>query len=95
MRIKRSVVVCLATLTLAAPALAMPSEAEERAGASPGAPGAGDPYFPEDGNGGYDVRHYDLDLRYRPASDRLSGTGHDLCDRPPRSCRGSTSTWSV
>ena len=73
MRIKRSAVVCLATLTLAAPALAMPSEAEERAGASPGAPGAGDPYFPKDGNGGYDVRHYDLDLRYRPASDRLSG----------------------
>ena len=73
MRIKRSVVVCLATLTLAAPALGMPFEAEQRAGASPGASGAGDPYFPEDGNGGYDVRHYDLDLRYRPASDRLSG----------------------
>jgi aminopeptidase N len=31
-----------------------------------GAPGAGDPYFPFAGNGGYDVRHYDLDLRYTP-----------------------------
>ena len=39
----------------------------------PGASGAGDPYFPLDGNGGYDVRHYDLDLRYRPSSDQLSG----------------------
>jgi aminopeptidase N len=39
----------------------------------PGAPGIGDPYFPLDGNGGYDVGNYDLDLRYDPASDRLSG----------------------
>jgi Peptidase family M1 domain/Peptidase M1 N-terminal domain len=39
----------------------------------PGAPGAGDPYFPLDGNGGYDVRHYDLDVRYDPATDVLTG----------------------
>jgi aminopeptidase N len=32
----------------------------------PGAPGIGDDYFPGSGNGGYDVTHYDLDLRYRP-----------------------------
>jgi aminopeptidase N len=32
----------------------------------PGAPGAGDPYFPFAGNGGYDVRHYDLDITYTP-----------------------------
>ena len=31
-----------------------------------GAPGAGDPYFPFAGNGGYDVRHYDLDITYTP-----------------------------
>jgi len=31
-----------------------------------GAPGAGDPYFPYSGNGGFDVEHYDLDLRYEP-----------------------------
>jgi aminopeptidase N len=31
-----------------------------------GAPGAGDPYFPYSGNGGFDVKHYDLDLTYRP-----------------------------
>jgi aminopeptidase N len=35
-----------------------------------GASGAGDPYFPFEGNGGYDVRHYDLTLGYD------TGTGH-------------------
>ncbi len=39
----------------------------------PGAPGAGDPYYPLDGNGGYDVQHYDLDLRYDPQTDVLDG----------------------
>lgn len=34
---------------------------------SPGDDGAGDPYFPLTGNGGYDVVHYDLDLDYTPA----------------------------
>ncbi|MDR7275821.1 hypothetical protein J2S41_002599 [Catenuloplanes atrovinosus] len=43
-------------------------------GFTPGAPGLGDPYFPLDGNGGYDVRHYDLDVRYTPATDVLAGT---------------------
>jgi len=40
----------------------------------PGAAGIGDDYFPLDGNGGYDVQHYDLDLSYDPATDVLSGT---------------------
>ena len=40
----------------------------------PGAPGIGDPYFPLAGNGGYDVRHYGLDIRYTPATDMLAGT---------------------
>jgi aminopeptidase N len=42
-------------------------------GASRGAPGQGDPYFPLAGNGGYVARHYDLDLAYDPASRRLDG----------------------
>ncbi|RZU52028.1 peptidase M1-like protein [Krasilnikovia cinnamomea] len=41
---------------------------------SPGAPGAGDPYFPTYGNGGYDVGGYDLALRFDPGTGRLSGT---------------------
>ncbi|HEY3143106.1 MAG TPA: M1 family metallopeptidase [Acidimicrobiales bacterium] len=35
------------------------------------AAGIGDPYYPELGNGGYDVQHYDLDLTWDPGS---SGT---------------------
>jgi hypothetical protein len=39
----------------------------------PGSPSAGDPYFPLDGNGGYDVDHYSLDVKYDPETDVLSG----------------------
>jgi Peptidase family M1 domain/Peptidase M1 N-terminal domain len=40
---------------------------------TPGAAGLGDPYYPLDGNGGYDVQHYDLAVSYDPATDRLTG----------------------
>ncbi|MGP1675452.1 MAG: M1 family peptidase, partial [Candidatus Limnocylindrales bacterium] len=40
---------------------------------TPGSVGLGDPYFPLDGNGGYDVRHYLLDVSYDPATDVLTG----------------------
>lgn len=39
----------------------------------PGAPGVGDPYFPHEGNGGYNVGLYNLHLRYRLHSHELSG----------------------
>jgi aminopeptidase N len=39
-----------------------------------GAVGGGDPFFPDAGNGGYDVRDYGLDLAYEPATKRLDGT---------------------
>lgn len=38
-----------------------------------GAAGIGDPDFPLDGNGGYDVAHYGLNLSYDPGSRRLAG----------------------
>lgn len=41
---------------------------------SPGAPGAGDPYFPDMGNGGYDVSHYDIKLAFSPTSHAISAT---------------------
>lgn len=44
------------------------------ASAVPGAPGAGDPYYPLDGNGGYDVSHYDIRLSYQPGTDNVAGT---------------------
>ncbi|MEF3111613.1 M1 family metallopeptidase [Streptomyces chrestomyceticus] len=51
--------------------LAIPASAASYA---PGAPGAGDSYYPESGNGGYDVSHYDLRLKYQPTTDLLEGT---------------------
>ncbi|MEU5306102.1 M1 family metallopeptidase [Streptomyces noursei] len=39
-----------------------------------GGGGVGDPLFPALGNGGYDVRHYGLDLRYDVAEQHLDGT---------------------
>ncbi len=41
---------------------------------TPGAAGIGDAYFPLDGNGGYDVQNYDLDLAFDPITKRISGT---------------------
>ncbi|GAA1998050.1 M1 family aminopeptidase [Microbacterium pumilum] len=38
-----------------------------------GAPGIGDDYYPLSGNGGYDVKHYGLDIAYAPADDKLTG----------------------
>jgi aminopeptidase N len=40
----------------------------------PGSSGLGDPFFPNAGNGGYDVSHYSLTLSYEPASNQLAGT---------------------
>src|SRR5262245_39114324 len=41
---------------------------------TPGSAGLGDPYFPHAGNGGYDVDHYDLKLRFNPKTDVLKAT---------------------
>jgi aminopeptidase N len=56
----------LAALALLAPAAS--------AGADVGAPGLGDPFFPNAGNGGYDVASYDLDLGYKPKKNKLEGS---------------------
>ena len=68
----------------------------------PGATGIGDGYFPFDGNGGYDVGHYDLSISYDPEDRRSSWCRADRrnCDeepvdlqprpgRTPRACRSS------
>jgi aminopeptidase N len=41
---------------------------------SPGSAGLGDPYFPFAGNGGYDVRHYFLDLDYVRTGNQMDAT---------------------
>src|SRR5512133_745475 len=45
-----------------------------RSRVQPGSSGLGDPFFPNAGNGGYDVSHYSLTLGYEPASNQLAGT---------------------
>ncbi|NHC22728.1 M1 family metallopeptidase [Nocardioides sp. IC4_145] len=62
-----------AALLLGGSAAALPGE-RAATGPRPGAAGIGDPYFPRDGNGGIDVRRYDVDVSYDFARGRLSGT---------------------
>jgi aminopeptidase N len=62
------------TLRAAIAAAAISFAAAVPANAAPGASGAGDPYFPNLGNGGYDVARYELDLRYTPRSGTLRGS---------------------
>ncbi len=59
-----AVVLCLAPLSATQAASSPPT---------PGAAGIGDPYFPQDGNGGYDVGHYAISIGYSPTSRALTG----------------------
>jgi hypothetical protein len=76
-----ALLLCVAALQVPAAAAAetSPESAQEdsfQGGANfrPGAPGLGDPYFPLDGNGGYDVDEYELELSYDPLTHVLGGT---------------------
>jgi aminopeptidase N len=66
-----------ATLLGSLVAAAMGPVSGPAAGASPdpvaGAAGIGDPYYPLDGNGGYDVTHYDVHDSYRHQTHELTG----------------------
>ena len=64
------VAICALLVTSATATAAVPRPIT----ANPGAAGAGDPYFPLDGNGGYDTEHYVLDLSYDPATDMIAGS---------------------
>ncbi|MCF3123933.1 M1 family metallopeptidase [Streptomyces arenae] len=57
-----------ATLALAVPAQAHPFTP------TPGADGVGDPLYPTLGNGGYDVRHYDLSFDFTPVTYDFAAT---------------------
>ena len=68
---------CLLLLTAALSAQFLPAAgagSDPDGGYRPGSPGLGDPYYPLDGNGGYDVEHYLLDLSYDPATNVLAGS---------------------
>jgi aminopeptidase N len=61
----------LATVPVALAALV--AAAGPAAAGTTGSSGAGDPYFPLAGNGGYHVKHYDLTLRYKSGAPELQG----------------------
>ena len=74
-RIRRAVAAGAACTVVAGIVVTSPAaEARTATRFTPGAPGLGDPYFPLEGNGGYDVGHYTLDLTYNPDSHLLAGT---------------------
>ena len=87
---KFAVVVAVSTCLAAWPAAALAGGHTIKQ-FGPGAPGIGDPYFPLDGNGGYDVKHYDLDIAYNPSTDVLKGVATIERGRR-RTSRASTST---
>ncbi|MFB9313820.1 M1 family metallopeptidase [Nocardioides plantarum] len=63
-----------ALAALAPSSAARPSNPMPPARPQVGASGIGDPYWPLDGNGGLDVRHYDIAVRYDFDTGRLTGT---------------------
>ena len=65
----------LVSLTAAAALVVGPlaSASGQGTGFRPGDDDAGDSYVGNLGNGGYDVSHYDLDVKYDPESDMLWG----------------------
>lgn len=64
-----------ATTTTRVPATTTPQPtAEPEPQGVAGAPGAGDPYFPEIGNGGYDVDSYDIVLEWLPDTGAIEAT---------------------
>jgi aminopeptidase N len=69
----RAVALVLGVLALALASAAFTGSARADA-FTPGSRGLGDPFFPDAGNGGYDVSHYSLDLSYEPSTNQLSGT---------------------
>jgi aminopeptidase N len=56
-----------------APAILASLALAPAAHADVGAAGVGDPYFPREGNGGFDALHYDLKLSYDRRTNRLAG----------------------
>ncbi len=71
-RLVPALVAPLLALVLTGSTLGVAPAAAQRAPAS-GSVGIGDPYFPQDGNGGIDVLHYDVRDSYSFGSGRLAG----------------------
>lgn len=66
-------------------ALALATAPAAVAAFGPGSESAGDPIYPQIGNGGYDVLHYAIELDYDPTSNRLeAGTRTTITARATR-----------
>ena len=59
---------------VAAASIALCAGAATAIALAPGGDSAGDPYFPNQGNTGYDVGHYSLELDYKPGNGKLDAT---------------------
>jgi hypothetical protein len=81
-------------LLLAGAALLLTAGAAEAVDFTPGSAGLGDPFFPNAGNGGYDVSHYGLTLDYTPSSNRLAGTAAGIRSTTTRGTRRPTTSAS-
>ena len=70
-----SVLLALSTLVIAPVAAGSASGPSATCGPSldAGTLGIGDAYYPRFGNGGYDVQHYDLAIKYGPGTNHLRG----------------------
>lgn len=66
---KRSIV---RRVTAIATVIVMPMGVAAAAGPV-GSPGIGDPYYPDYGNGGYDVSHYSVNVEYDQPKDVVRG----------------------
>ena len=67
------VVSCGSAHAPSAPRSSAPSPFAAPAPPVAGSAGIGDPYFPLEGDGGYEVSAYDIHLRYDPSTDRIQG----------------------
>lgn len=73
MRVQKPVVVVAAVLSGLCLGSGVAVAGDDWGRARPGSDGAGDSYYPQDGNGGYDVADYNLKVGYDPASHQLTG----------------------
>jgi aminopeptidase N len=83
-RAQKSAVLAVALLTGVCVSSGVATAGNDWGAAKPGSDGAGDSYYPQDGNGGYDVADYNLKITYDPASRELTGN-QDISARATQS----------
>ena len=73
-RARKLLIPVAAVATLATAAAILPQGAAQTLQPTPGPPGSGDSILPRKGNGGYDVRNYDIALRWRATDRTIAAT---------------------